>query len=121
MVIQATALSSANNLHWFQLEMITPMTGIIASLVDDHSYHIWHQHFGHISQNALCHASTHLSGVPSLSLPADLAPYKGCQIGEMPDCAFPAFGKQASCPLVLVHTDLVDPMPTVLCSHARYC
>ena len=40
MVIQATALSSANNLHWFQSEMITLMTGIVASLVDDHSYHI---------------------------------------------------------------------------------
>ena len=37
MVIQATALSPANNLYWFQLEMITPMTGIVASLVDDHS------------------------------------------------------------------------------------
>ena len=53
MVIQATALSPANNLHWFQLEMITPMIGIVASLVDDCSYHIWHQHFGHTSQNAL--------------------------------------------------------------------
>ena len=28
MVIQATVLSPANNLHWFQLEMITPMTDI---------------------------------------------------------------------------------------------
>ena len=49
MVIQANALSPANNLHWFQLEMIIPMTGIVASLVDDHSYYIWHQCFGHTS------------------------------------------------------------------------
>ena len=28
MVIQATALSPANNLHWFQLETITPMIGV---------------------------------------------------------------------------------------------
>ena len=73
MVIQAIALSPANNLHWFQSETIIPMTGIVASLVDDCFYHIWHQHFGHISQNALHHTSTHLSGVPSLTLLADLA------------------------------------------------
>ena len=38
MVIQATALSPANNLHWFQSETIIPMTGIVASLVDDCFY-----------------------------------------------------------------------------------
>ena len=53
------------------------MTGIVASLADDYSYHIWHQYFGHIFLNALHHASTHLSGVPTLTLPADLAPCKG--------------------------------------------
>ena len=88
--------------------MITPMTGIVATLADDHSYHILHQHFGHTSWNALCHASTHLSGVPSFTLPADLAPCKGCQIGKMPDHAFPTFDKQASCPLLwCIQTSLV--------------
>ena len=100
--------------------MITPMTGIVAFLADDCSYHIWHQYFGHTSWNALCHASTHLSGVPSLTLPADLAPCKGCQIGKMPDCAFPVSGKRASYPLALVHTDLIDPMPREPHSCARY-
>ena len=38
----------------------------------------------------------------------------------MPDYAFPASGKQASCPLALVHTDLIGPMPTEPHSHARY-
>ena len=38
----------------------------------------------------------------------------------MPDHAFPASGKQASCPLALVHTDLIGHMPTEPCSHARY-
>ena len=120
MVIQAIALSPTNNLYWFQLEMITPMTGIVASLVDDHSYHIWHQCFSHTFQNALCHASTHLSDVPLLTLPANLAPCKDCQIGKMPDHAFPASGKQASRPLALVHTDLIGPMPIEPCSCARY-
>ena len=120
MVIQATALSSANNLHWFQSEIITPMAGIVASLADDHSYHIWHQHFGYTSWNALHHASTHFSGVPLLTLPADLALYKGCQIGKMPDHAFPTSGKQASYPLALVHTNLIGPMPIEPHSHARY-
>ena len=119
-VIQATALSPANNLHWFQLEMITPMTDIVASLVNDHSYHIWHQCFSHTSQNTLSHVSTHLSGVSSFILPTDLAPCKGCQIEKMLDYAFPAFGKQASCPLTLVYTDLVGPMPTESHSYARY-
>ena len=120
MVIQATALSPANNLHWFQSEVITSMIDIVASLADDCSYHIWHQYFGHTSQNALCHASTHLLGVPSLTLPADLASYKGCQIVKIPDHAFPAFGKQASCPLALMYTDLIGPMSMEPHSHARY-
>ena len=120
MVIQVTVLSPANNLHLFQLETITSMTGIVASLVDDCSYHIWHQRFSHTSWNALCHTSTYLSGVPSLTLPADLAPCKGCQIEKMPDHAFPAFGKQASCPFALVHTDLIGPMPMEPHSCARY-
>ena len=120
MVIQANALSPANNLHWFQLEMIIPMTGIVASLVDDHSYYIWHQCFGHTSWNALHHVSTHLSGVASLNLPADLAPCKGYQIRKMPDCTFPAFDKWVSCPLTLVQIDLIGPMPTKPCSCARY-
>ena len=120
MVIQATALSPANNLHWFQSEIITPIIGIIAYLADNHSYHIWHQCSGHTSHNALHHASTHLLGIPSLTLPADLAPCKGCQIGKIPDHAFPASGKWASHPLALVHTGLVGPMPTEPHSYARY-
>ena len=120
MVIQATALSPANNLHWFQSEIITPITGIVASLADNHSYHIWHQHFGHTSWTALYHASIHLSGVPLLTLPADLAPCKGCQIGKMPDHVFPASSKQASYPLALVHTSLIGPMSTEPHSCARY-
>ena len=118
MVIQATALSLANNQHWFQLEMITPMSGIVASLADDHSYHIWYQHFGHASWNALCHASTHLTSVPLLTLPSNLTPWKGYQIEKMPDCAFPASSKWASCPLALVYIDLIGPMPMEPCSHA---
>ena len=38
----------------------------------------------------------------------------------MPDCTFPASGKQAFCPLALVHTNLIGPMPMELHSHARY-
>ena len=37
----------------------------------------------------------------------------------MPDHAFPAFGKWASHPLALVHTDLIGPMPMEPYSHAR--
>ena len=96
------------------------MTGIVASLVDDCSYYILHQCFDHTSQNALCHTSTHLLGVSSLTLSADLAPCKGYQIGKMPDHTFPASGKQASHPLALVYTDLIGPMPMGPHSHARY-
>ena len=38
----------------------------------------------------------------------------------MPDCAFPTSNKWASCPLALVHTDLIGPMPMEPRSHARY-
>ena len=100
--------------------MITPMTGIVAFLADDCFYHIWHQYFGHTSWNALCHASTHLSGVPSFTLPADLAPCKGCQVGKMPDHAFPAFDKWTSHPLALVHIDLIGSMPMEPHSCTRY-
>ena len=119
-VIRATTLSPAKNLHWFQSETITPMLGLFASLADNRSYQVWHQRFGHTSRNALCHASTHLSSVPSLSLPKDLPPCKGCQIGKMPDHAFPASEKWALRPLALVHADLMGPMPTEPRSHAQY-
>ena len=66
------------------------------------------------------HASTHLLGVPLLTLPADLASCKGYQIGKMLNYAFPASGKQASCPLALIYTDLIGPMPTEPHSCARY-
>ena len=38
----------------------------------------------------------------------------------MPNCAFLASGKQASCPLALVHIDLISPMPMEPHSCARY-
>ena len=119
-MIRATALSPANNLHWFQSETITPVSRIIASLADDCSYHVWHQCFSHISRNALHHVSIHLSGVPTLALPKDLPSCKSCQIGKMPDHAFPASEKWASCPLALVHMELVSPMPTEPHSQGQY-
>ena len=40
LMIQVTALSSSNNLHWFQSNQITPMSGIISSLAQNDSYHL---------------------------------------------------------------------------------
>ena len=119
-VIWATASSSSNNLHWFQSALITPVIGSIASLADQQSYSIWHQHFGHTSRNALRHAHKQLSSVPLLEISPSHPPCHGCAVGKMPDCPFPGSSKCASHPLALVHMDLVSPFPVEPRSRARY-
>ena len=119
-VIWATASSSSNNLHWFQSALITPVIESIASLVNQQSYSIWHQRFGHTSCNALCHAYTQLSGVPLLKISPSYPPCHGCLIGKMLDHPFPSSSKHASHPLALVHTDLVGPFSVEPYSCAQY-
>ena len=38
LMIQVSALSPTNNLHWFQSLMITPMNGVLSSLAGQDSY-----------------------------------------------------------------------------------
>ena len=99
---------------------MTPTQGLLNLLVKDDSYKLWHQCFGHISKNALCQASFKVTGLPTVAPPIDFSPCKGCSLGKMHDCSYSASGKQATCPLGLVHMDLVGPMPTESCSRARY-
>ena len=117
-MIRATASSFSNNLHWFQSALITPVIGSIASLVDQQSYSIWHQCFGHMSRNALHHAHKQLSSVPLLEILPFHPPCHGCAIGKMPDCPFPGSLKCASHPLALVHMDLIGPFPVEPRLHA---
>jgi len=58
--------------------------------------------------------------MPSIALPDTDTPCKGCALGKMHDCPYPPSGKCVTCPLGLVHSDLVGPMPIELRSHAQY-
>ena len=111
LVIQATALSPNNNLHWFQSNQITPMGVLISSLAQDNSYHLWHHHFGHLSRNALCQAMLKVSGMPNVIVPPSLAPCKGCALGKMHDRPYALSDKWATRLLALVHTDVIGPIP----------
>ena len=89
-------------------------------LVKEDSYELWHQRFGHIAKNALRQAPFHVTGLPTVVAPINTSPCKGCALGKMHDCSYPASGKLATHPLGLVHTDLVGPMPTESRTRARY-
>ena len=118
-MIQACASSPNNNLHWFPPESMTPIRGLVNLLVEEDSYELWHQRFGHIAKNALRQAPFHVTGLPTAIAPIDTSPCKGCALGKMHDCSYPASGKRATRPLGLVHTDLVGPMSTE--SRTRAC
>jgi len=120
LVIQAKALSPDNNLHWFQSKRITPMDGSINSLAKEDSYNLWHHRLGHPFKNALCAAPFHVTGMPSVASPDTDTPCKGCALGKMHDRPYPPSGKRATCPLGLVHSDLVGLMPTESRSRACY-
>ena len=119
-MIQASALSPMNNLHWFQSLMITPMNGILSSLAKQDSYDLWHTCFGHLSKNALRQAPLYVTGLPNISIPISSPSCKGCAMGKMADQPFMSSDKRAARPLAPVHTDLIGPMPVEPYSHAKY-
>ena len=98
---------------------MTPIQGLVNSLVKEDFYELWHQHFGHILKNSLCQAPFKVTGLPTVIAPIDTSPCKGCILGKMHNHSYPASGKQVTHPLGLVHTNLVGPMPTKL--HYRAC
>ena len=120
LVIQASAISPMNNLYWFQSTMITPMNGVLSSLARQDSYDLWHTCFGHFSENALQQASLHIIGLPTISIPTSSPSCKGCAMGKMADRPFLSSDKRAAWPLVLVHIDLIGPMPVEPCLHAKH-
>ena len=120
LVIQACASSPNNNLHWFLSKQMTPIQGLVNSLVKENSYELWHLHFGHIFKNAVHQAPFKVTDLPTVVAPIDTTPHKGHALGKMHDCSYPASGKRATCPLGLVYTDLVGPMPTESHSRAHY-
>ena len=87
------------------------MGGIISSLAQDDSYHLWHHCFGHLSRNVLHQAASKISGMPTVIVPPSLAPCKRCALGKMHDHPYAPSDKWATKPLALVHTDVVGPMP----------
>ena len=120
LVIQVSALSPTNNLHWFQSLMITPMNGVLSSLARQDSYNLWHTRFGHLLKNALQQASLYITGLPTISIPASSPSCKGCAMGKMANQPFLSSDKRAARPLALVHTDLIGPMPIEPRSCAKY-
>ena len=120
LVIQVSALSPMNNLHWFQSLMITPINGVLSSLARQNSYDLWHTCFGHLLKNALQQAPLHVTGLSTISIPVSSHSCKGCAMEKMADRPFMSSDKRAARPLALVHMDLIGPMPVEPCSHAKY-
>ena len=110
LVMQASALSPDNILHWIRSSQIIPSVNVI-SLSPENSYQLWHEQLGHTSKNALKALSQNLKGVPSLSIPSTTSPCKGCQLGKQTERTYLDSSKRAQRPLALVHTDLISPMP----------
>ena len=96
------------------------MGGIISSLVQDDSYHLWHYHFGYLSRNVLCQATFKVSGMSTVVVPPSLASCKGCALEKMHDCPYVPLDKWATRPYTLVHTNVVGPMPVEPHSWSHY-
>ena len=119
LVIWASALSPSNNLHWFQTFQITPVIGHYSLAMDDQSY-LWHLWLGHPSQNALHQLTKSVKGIPPFDVSSDISSCKGCAMGKMIEKSYPDSSKRATCPLALVHTDLVGPFPVESQVHSCY-
>ena len=94
LVMQASALSPDNILHWIRSSQIIPSVNVI-SLSPENSYQLWHERLGHTSKNALKAMSQNLKGVPSLSIPSTTSPCKGCQLGKQTECTYLDSSKHA--------------------------
>jgi hypothetical protein len=81
-LIQATASSPSDILHWFWSSPITPSE--IHTLLDISSSELWHHRLGHCSDNALRHLASPTTGLPKLSLKSQISlpPCHGCQLGK---------------------------------------
>ena len=96
------------------------MDGSIHSLAKEGFYDLWYHCLGHPSKNALHVAPSHVTGMLFVALLKMDTPYKGCALGKMHDRPYPPSDKCTTCPLGLVHSDLVGLMPTKSRSHAHY-
>ena len=96
LVIQVSALSPMNSLHWFQSIMITPMNDVLSSLARQDLYDLWHTHFGHLSKDALQQAPLHVTGLPTISVPASLPSCKGCAMRKKANQPFLSSDKRTA-------------------------
>ena len=118
LVITASMRNRLDKLHLFKADAIRPSSQC-DTLQKEDSYIIWHMRFGHCSHNALKHAATHLDGIPSLIVPSDWSPCKGCLLGKASQTPFPPSASRGSHPLELVHTDLCE-FPTRSRNHNHW-
>jgi len=81
---------------------------------------LWHLRLGHPSQQALCQLSKSVQGILSFDVSSDISPCKSCAMGKMAAKSYPDSSKHTTCPLALVHTDLVDPFPVESRVRSRY-
>jgi len=119
LVIWASALSPLNNLYWFQSSQITPALGLYSLAMDNQS-HLWHLRLGYPSQNALRQLTKSVKGILSFDVSSDTSPCKGCAMDKMTEKSYPNSSKRSTCPLVLVHTNLVGPFPVESQVHSCY-
>ena len=95
-----------DNLFWFDTAKSS-----LHMLSGSPSLHIWHQHMGHMSYNALMRYSDSVKGISfDALLDHDRSPCPGCKLGKQTRLPFSASKKCSDRRLQIVHSDLAGPM-----------
>ncbi|TFY52466.1 hypothetical protein EVJ58_g10003 [Rhodofomes roseus] len=105
-----------NNLYMLHMEIMKPQ---LAKSADKSNFRLWHQRFGHSSEEVIRQLPKHTKGVDSIG-DKDKSPCAGCQWGKSHRAPFPTSDKRASKPLEIVHTDEDGPMRTTAIGGWRY-
>jgi hypothetical protein len=94
-----------DSIHWLQSEIVKPKVLLTQPTVNTVDYKIWHQRFGHPSQNVLKHIRDNTKGFSEkLMIPVKNDVCKGCAQGRMHAKNMLLSLKRANSPLELVHT-----------------
>jgi len=90
-------------LFWLKAEQ-TSLNGVESIFLID--YDLLHRHLGHPSKDVQKQTQWHTAGLPDVKIPCKMPICPGCVLGKMSQQSFPPLGKQATQPLVKIHSDL---------------
>ena len=106
----------SQNLYFLNMEVLLPQS---THSTEKSNFRLWHQRFGHSSDDAIHKLPKHTKGVDSIG-DKDFTLCEGCEWGKSHRLPFPPSEKRASEPLELVHTDEDGPMRTTAIGGWKY-